>query len=109
MRRPVSKQRDRTYIVYIGFVQGLQCSIRDVLALQSANELSVIVAKQFVRCNGTVFVLGLHCERVAVRAPRAEVWRPATEATFHALERVVARCTWAPLQAEDMLVLFPDL
>ena len=92
-------------------MHGLQCSIGDVLALQSAaaDELSVVVAKQFVRCNGTAFVLGLLSERVAVRAPRAEVWRPARDATFHALARVVARCTWAPLAAEDMLVLFPGL
>ena len=75
----------------------------------AADELSVVVAKQFVRCNGTVFVLGRLCERVAVRAPRAEVWRPARDGTFHALARVVARCTWAPLAAEDMLVLFPGL
>ena len=68
-----------------------------------------VVAKQFMHINGSAYVLGWTCQRVEARTARADVWRPETNPTLHAMENVVARCLWAPLVGSDMLVLKPSV
>ena len=93
-------------------IQGLRCAVGDVLLLSPASGSSGaaalaqgIVAKQFVRADELVMVLGLACQKVSDVSSSAEIWRPAGALTYHPLDHVVARCTWAAYKGSDLLVL----
>ena len=93
-----------------GLIQGLRCSVGDVLLLSPVSGrrgdiAQGIVAKQFVRVNDMVLVLGLACQKVADVSSSAYIWRPSGALTYHPLADVVGRCTWARHTGSDLVVL----
>ena len=87
---------------------GLIVCAGDVLALLQMADTVGIVAKLFLRIDGAIFVCGFACQRLKVKTPHSQVWRPEDRLSFAPLDRVVARCTWAPHGA-DLLVLSSGL
>ena len=91
-----------------GSSSGLTVYAGDVLALLQMADTVGIVAKLFLRIDGEVFVCGLACRAVQVQTPHSQIWRAADKVALAPLDRVAARCTWAPHGA-DMLVLASGL
>ena len=91
-----------------GFRSGMMFFQGDVLALVQVVDAVGIVAKLFLRIDGAIFVCGFACQRLKVQTPHSQVWRPEGRLSFAPLDRVVARCTWAPHGA-DLLVLSSGL
>ena len=89
---------------------GLIVCAGDVLALLQMADTVGIVAKLFLRIDGEVFVCGR--ARRAVQAQtqtrHSQIWAADQELALAPLDRVAARCTWAPHGA-DMLVLASGL
>ena len=92
----------------VGVCSGLTCHQDDVLALGGASAVG-IVAKVFLRIDDTVVVCGHACERVRVETPHSQIWRAAKQLSLVPLDRVLARCTWAPHAPDLMLVLSSGL
>ena len=90
------------YICYIGFCGGLLCAAGDVLQLREGP--IGMVAKLFVEVNGDIYIMGCACSWVKTQSQSSAVWRASTSLTFEPLSRVAARCAWAPMGSDILVV-----
>ena len=91
-----------------GHCNGMTFFEADVLCLGGASAVG-IVAKLFLRIDGVVMVCGFACQRLRAETPRSQVWRVGDQLSLAPLDSVLARCTWAPKEGADILVLSSGL
>ena len=78
------------------------CAAGDVLQLREGPV--GIVAKMFVELNRDVYIMGYACSWVKRQSQSSAVWRASTSVTFESLSRVAARCAWAPMGSDILVV-----